>query len=60
MLIPNMLLFFWWFPSQRFVFYDFVGCSVGYRLARTMLVGEHRMIDDLQDDHLVKPPKSTC
>ena len=25
-----------------------------------MLVGEYRMIHDLQDDHLVDPPKSSC
>ena len=25
-----------------------------------MLVGEYRMIDDLQDDHFVKSPKSLC
>ena len=29
-------------------------------LYTVMLVGEHRMIDDLQNDHPVKSPKSFC
>ena len=29
-------------------------------LGRGMLVGEHKMMDDLQDDHRVKPRKSSC